>query len=253
MSSGQWSIFEGRPFGLLGFIMHICSVTKKTNYFTKVIILFGLFCNSSFLFSQELSQDIFIFHKNIMHELSRLEIAQKHINHEDVLQILQTAHSMDDDYAGRVKKDIKQVRLTIKKLRKNKQSYDFEKKLLKNLEHIQKFMYKYRLPLDVINYHAMIKTTWQDLFDAVDAGKDIAPLLCNHDICHGGVKALKVLASRFDRIKDKIEDYEYRLHADWVSLKLANYVLRIETIRVRNAAIFHPQYKGKQIESNYPR
>ena len=141
----------------------------------------------------------------------------------------------------------------IKQKRKSKESIDTELHLFESLTQLKKFLKKYRLQLEVVGHHAAIRAQWGDLFELVDQSQDILPALPLKGIDQAGLKGLKVLIKRMERHLGEIEVFEDRLHADWVDLKLANYVFKIELIRLRNAAIFHPLYRGMPIQTNYPR
>ena len=62
-------------------------------------------------------------------------------------------------------------------------------------------------------------------------------------------KLLKIIK----KDQKRVDEYECLIHTDWIDLKLANYVLKIELIRVRNAAMFHPLLDGVKIKTIYPR
>lgn len=197
--------------------------------------------------------EIELFYKDILISFERDFIEQNSADNELVQKFLMLVHDHSDNILKQVQQDIKGLKKEISSKRKKVESLDLERSLKDSLTKFLKFLRKHRLQLDIINYHALVKKEWGDLFAAVDIGQDILPLLPAKGIDLPGVKGLRVLAHRIDRIKGKIEEYEYRLHTDWIDLKLANYVLRIETIRLRNAAIFHPLYRGTSCQTAYPR
>jgi len=157
------------------------------------------------------------------------------------------------DYLKQLNRDVAVLKKIMKYQRKNNENIDLEQSLVDSLSQLHKFLKKYRLQLEVVGRHAAIRAEWGDLFDLVDKGQDILPCLPGKGIEQSGRKGLKILVSRMERLLGEISSYEDRLHADWVDLKLTNYVFKIELIRLRNAAIFHPLYRGMPIQTSYPR
>jgi len=223
---------------------------KKFLYFFCLLSLFFVSQASSIV---RLSGDINLFHKDVLTSFDRVFMQGSSVDHETLQQFLILVHDRSENYLKQVRADLKILKKEIRFKRKKAESVDLERSLIASLEKLQKVLRKHRLQLDIIDYHALIRKQWGDLFAAVDAGQDILPMLSAKGIDLPGVKGLKALAHKIDRIKDKIEEYEYRLHTDWIDLKLANYVLRIEAIRLRNAAIFHPLYRGTSRQTAYPR
>lgn len=231
---------------LFGIFMNRCFIKFMT-------IFFGLFFAFDLWSTETEVQKIQNFHEKPLTLFCDVALAPHDINHEKTELFLTCLHQTDHDYVKRLQQDIKQLKKIIKQNRKQRIAINREKCLIKSLEEIQKIVRKYQLQFSMIQYHAKIKSEWAEFFAVVDQGQDITGLLSKKGIMSQGKKGLKILAARINRIKDKIEEYEYRLHADWVNLKLKNYVLRIECIRLRNAAIFHPLYRGRQLETIYPR
>ena len=107
----------------------------------------------------------------------------------------------------------------------------------------------------MVQFHQYVKNYYNVLFQALAQGKDVALFLNQFDIDDVNYESLREFAKMISKDLRTIETYEYRLHADWVDLKLANYVLKIELIRLRNAILFHPLYKKTKLKlsSTYPR
>lgn len=152
-------------------------------------------------------------------------------------------------------KSIKVVKQEIKILKRTKQSFKAFDALKNNLSQMYNFIKKHRLECDVVVFHQFIKDSYSLLFQAILQGQDIASFMHVIDIEQTGIEGLRLLLKKVEKDLQKIETFEYRLHTDWIDTKLANYVLKIELTRLRNAILFHPLYKRTKLKlsSNYPR
>lgn len=166
-----------------------------------------------------------------------------------------TISTPSDTFLKSLHKDISLLQKEIKKLKKQKKEFALVETEIKKLKNLVIFIKKHRLQHDVVIFHEMIHNRWQLLFQALVDKEDIASLLPSVGFNKIGQQALKEVVKKVEKDLRKIDEYEYRLHSDWIDLKLANYVLKIELIRLRNAALFHPLYKGccVQLPSTYPR
>lgn len=151
--------------------------------------------------------------------------------------------------------DIQVLNKEIKKLQRHKESVQSLVLLHDQLKKIYSFVKKHRLQYEVVTFHEVIKNRWNVLFQAVAQGKDIDQFLKDFNIEHIDYESLRHLVKIVNKDLRQIETYEYRLHTDWIDVKLANYVLKIELIRLRNAILFHPLYKKTKLKlsSSYPR
>lgn len=171
-----------------------------------------------------------------------------------LLNVLHAAHAAGVNYLKVLKADINELKSDIKRKKKQNCCIDAESNLVQQLQEMYNFLNKYRLQLEVISYHEDLKNEWAQFTQAIDQGKDITTVAKLQQLGQGDIlKGLKFIVSQMQIALKKIDSYEYRLHADWVDLKLANYVLKIQTIRLRNAAIFHPLNKGISLHTNYPK
>jgi hypothetical protein len=152
-------------------------------------------------------------------------------------------------------KDIKIVSRKIKSLKRQKESFESLNLLKSKLSIVYNFIKKHRLQYDIVFFHQSIRDRWNVLFQAMTHGQDIALLLESVGIKQKNIDGLKQLIKQVEKDLQTIEIYEYRLHTDWIDTKLANYVLKIELIRLRNAIFFHPLYKRTKLKlsSSYPR
>ncbi len=213
-------------------------------------LLFFLACSIKFY-----CQDAGIHqaHKEILSEYFKIKSSAKLYDHMALQELFKKAADVDNYYLKRLKTDISHLKKLIKNKKKNQESVDKDSLFLDGLQELQNFLKKYQLQMEIIAFHSSVKKDWADLMHAVDKNEDILPKLSSKGISKPGVKGLKILINKMNKLLNLVEGYEYRLHADWIDLKLINYVLKIELIRLRNAAIFHPLYRGTPIVTNYPR
>lgn len=231
------------------------------------ILFFLVFSLSSQVFFARSANEIKSFHYKVLSSFADLQRQNKTTDKAALQNLFKTAHEAVVDFAWKcdykklsrsgyltlLNRDIASLKKIVKRKRKNKESIDEEVNLSCSLSQLQKFLKKYRLQIEVVGYHAALRAEWGDLFDLVDKGQDLLPALPGKGIHETGLKGLKVLVKKMERLLGDIDLYEDRLHADWVDLKLANYVCKIELIRLRNAAIFHRLYRGTPIQTSYPR
>lgn len=151
--------------------------------------------------------------------------------------------------------DIQVLHKKIKNAQRHNESSQSFVLLHDQLKTMYAFIKKHRLPYEVVTFHEAVKNHWNILFQAIAQGKDIDQFLKNFNIEHIDYESLRHLVKMVNKDLRQIETYEYRLHTDWIDVKLANYVLKIELIRLRNAILFHPLYKRTKLKlsSTYPR
>ena len=156
-----------------------------------------------------------------------------------------------------LKKELKKL----KKLQRLKNTADLvlEKNIQElkqyNQDYLDMFSYikKYDLNNNVVVFHEDLKKRWSAFLDCINQGGDIIECLPKCGIHEQDIAGLTTLIKLVKQDQRKISEYEDRLHTDWIDLKLANYVFKIELIRLRNAALFHPLYNGPKLKSGYPR
>ncbi len=192
-------------------------------------------------------------YQNIVVQFQAIESQNSASSQQAIEHFLNSLYQTSDTFFKQLQKDLPVVKKLVKKAVKKNKHDTMASEFGKNIEQLYRFLKKYRLQYDIICFHNKTRSTWNNLFKAVDELKDIAILLPEYGIDSTGLQGLKTLRYQMDTILRKADEYEYRLHADWIDLKLANYVLKIEIIRLRNGAIFHPLYKGMPVKTSYPR
>lgn len=219
---------------------------------TKIVLFIGIFL-SFFHIHCDILQDIQQKHQKLITEYFKLASQMKLCNYGELQNLFQMANQMSSTYLKQLRNDKTALKKLIKKKKQKKIGYAFEEDLLSKMEKVYNFLKKYYLELEAMNFLTEVKNEWGDIIQAVDKGQDVLPFLKNKGIHKPGVSGLKIFITRMNRLLDKVDDYENRIHADFIDLKLSNYVLKIELIRIRNAAIFHPLYRGTPIVTSYPR
>lgn len=223
---------------------------KFKKIFSFICIMFASINSYSKDLLDEVVADV---HQEVLAEYSKIKSTGKLYDHIALQELFKKAADIDNKYLKKLEKDISKLRKTVKIKKKNKESIDKDSDLIEKLQQLHNFLKQYRLQMDVVSFHTSVKKDWGDLMQIVDKGEDILPVLSSKGITKPGVKGLKIFINKMNQILRKAEEYETRLHADWIDLKLINYVLKIELIRLRNAAIFHPLYRGTPIVTSYPR
>lgn len=153
-----------------------------------------------------------------------------------------------------LRSDRKILKKAVKKAKKNKLSslealeQDFE-----TICDLYTYVKMYRLNNDVFFFHRQMYEKWGKFSSFVTRDEDILSLLSTLGIENQDADGLKKLLKIIKKDQKKVDEYEILVHTDWIDLKLANYVLKIELIRVRNAAMFHPLLDGVKIKTIYPR
>ncbi|MBI2344811.1 hypothetical protein HYV10_01925 [Candidatus Dependentiae bacterium] len=222
--------------------------------FIKIVSLLSIIFMSIHFYSKEVvGNSIIEEHQKTLSEYSKIKSAQKLYDHLALQDLFKIAAEIDNKYLKKLEKDISKFRRIIRAKRKNKEFVDQDLDAINRLRQLHDFLKKYRLQIDIVAFHSLVKKDWNDLMQAVDKGQDILLMLPSKGIVKQGVRGLKVFINKINQVLRKAEEYETRLHADWIDLKLINYVLKIELVRLRNAAIFHPVYRGMPIVTSYPR
>ncbi len=216
---------------------------------------------------------IFFSHSNNSEQEQLLEIAAKHTSAVDMFKQMMMQNKstqvfmapqfflqMDMPFYGKMKelrKDLKKIDKEIKFFKQNQKMKELQiaKVLKKDLSDVLRYIKRHKLQYDIAYMHQALYKRWQALFSAIAKEAEIKDLLVQAQIVETGFDGLRMLARLAEKDLKKVENYEYRLHSDWIDLKLANYVLKIELIRLRNAALFHPLYKhtNLKLSSSYPR
>ncbi|HSW75954.1 MAG TPA: hypothetical protein VLG50_02855 [Candidatus Saccharimonadales bacterium] len=231
-------------------------------YFKTIFITYFL---SGFLCAQKSSFDE--IQKKYEEPLSLfLSMQQKKMLTDGLLmnQFFLSMHKPCSQLIPQMRKDNQSLKKEIKKLKRMHRNREInqevaEKKIQELKSYHQNYvdMYayvkQYHLNNDVAVFHQDLKHRWSKLLDCINQGGNIVLLLKECNIDQPDVLGLKELIARVKLDQQKVSEYEDRLHTDWIDLKLANYVYKIELIRLRNAAFFHPLYHGMNIKSVYPK
>lgn len=220
--------------------------------YKKSIIFFSLFFSCLQIFTGCLEQ-IEKKHRPVVSKYMKLSGQMSLYNNLELQDLFKVASEVDPKYLKTLRKDIAVLKKEQKRKKKKKESFEVEKNLIFKLEKIYKFLKKYYFEIEALHFIDQVHSDWGNIIKAVDKGEDILPLLKGKGISKTGVKGLKQFIYVMNQLLYKVDYYENKLHSDFIDLKLSNYVLKIELIRIRNAAIFHPLYRGMPIVTSYPR
>lgn len=175
-------------------------------------------------------------------------------NDFDQSSLCATLSGLDFDpelYFVRLKNDMQCLKCLKKQYKKQRFIHELHS-FYQELKSIDKFLKKHRVVWDALVVHASFYRLWQRAIDILDEKKDITDCFSVYGFSSTN-SGIRMFVSTIDKWVKKMELIEYRLHADWIDLKLANYVARIQTIRLRNAGIFHRLYQGVEFPTTYPR
>jgi len=159
-----------------------------------------------------------------------------------------------DDVMKRLRVDRKILKKAKKKTKKTN-SADFLAldSNFQVINDIYSYIKKYRLNYDVFLFHRTMYEKWGSFSASITRNEDILPLLQKVGIMNQDAQGLKELIAAIKKDLKTVDRYERQVHTDWIDLRLANYVVRIELIRVRNEAMFHSLLDGVPMKSMYPR
>jgi hypothetical protein len=224
-------------------------IRKKLQIFTILCLIFtGIQANDQLNSIEQGYQTTFSF-------FSKINKAAKDVQISLTPQFFLQFNLSFKEIIKKLNKDIKTVTQEIKTLKRQKIACPSLVAVKTKLSNIRSFLKKHRLQYEIVLFHKSIKDKWGILFKELSTDKDISTMLRDVEIEHEGVEGLKILLAKVEKDLRTVENYDYRLHTDWIDTKLANYVLKIELIRLRNAILFHPLYKKTKLKlhSSYPR
>lgn len=126
--------------------------------------------------------------------------------------------------------------------------YDEDLRHLYNqLKELLSYVKRHKLIYEAIVFHNHVHDVYQVLFDMVDNNQDVIAYIDAHresfDL-EDGDDFLKEFVQDVKKASRTISKYEDYVHADYIDLKLQNYVYKIEFIKLRNAILFDKRYKN---------
>ncbi len=191
--------------------------------------------------------------------LMACEVALKHAYEQPVLLVKQAFEHKQDDCQTLLalqhyfdlpyKKLIKQLwsdRTCAQRLaRKDKDAWqDF----LQNLKMLRKYIKRHKIVYEAICLHDDLKKRYQDLFSMIDNKQDIFDYIDQHRgqfyLKKSGMTYMDQFLKKVKKLSDKISYFEDHVHADYVAVKMQNYVYKIELIKLRNSILFDRRYEN---------
>jgi hypothetical protein len=233
-------------------------VHKKTSqFYLKNMFIFSigfLFCCGYIHAAKLTAQEVQSKYKNSFGLFISMQENYHLLDSDSMGHLFLQLDGSSDVLMKSLRSDRKVLKKAIKKARKNKSlSLEELEKDYQTICDLYTYLKMYRLNNDVFFFHRQMYEKWGKFSSFITMDKDIISLISdlgieNHDA--DGLKNLLKIIKKDQKIADEYEDM---VHSDWIDLKLANYVLRVELIRIRNAAMFHPLLDGIKIKTIYPR
>lgn len=112
--------------------------------------------------------------------------------------------------------------------------------LLDQLRSLHTYVKNQKHNYEAILFHLDLKKRYKVFFDSIAEEQDIGSVLKEQSV--QGQDIIKFVED-INMAHRRIEKFEDLIHADDVDVKLANYVFKIELIKLRNAILFHDVYK----------
>jgi len=140
-----------------------------------------------------------------------------------------------------LRNDMRIVQCAIKK--ENLQLQD----LYNKLKALCAYLKRHKTIYNAILTHDYIKNLYQSLFNMIDNDQDVVEYIDKHreqfGLHNDDNQYLGNFLKEIKKFSRQISMFEDYVHADYVDLKLQNYVFKIELIKLRNAILFDKRYK----------
>ncbi len=207
----------------------------------KTVLFYGMISFGALLQAGVL-RDTLSLYKEPIELLSSLEKKQLLQDHQSMVQLFsyfntssfalikQLRHAMDG-----VKKEFKRIK-------------DPElKKLFDQLQHLSSYVKRHKINNDAILFQKFIKNKYQKLFDMIEKNHDVIAFISENkklfDLKQDDKGYLDTFLKNLRQVQHRVSEFEDYIHADYIDLKLMNYVFKIELIKLRNAILFDKRYK----------
>ncbi len=228
-------------------------------FYLKILLIFGSVfgsCGFSCLVSATDStvQDIQEKYKNVFDLFLSMQEQDLLQDATCMQELFLQLDGSSDVLRARLRADRKILKKAKKRAKKTKASEFAElEKDWQAIGDLYFYIKKYRLNYDVFLFHRTMYEKWGAFSESITRDEDIVSLLPTIGITSQDANGLKELIAMIKKDLNTVDRYERQLHTDWIDLRLANYVVRIELIRVRNEAMFHSLLDGVPMKSMYPR
>lgn len=204
----------------------------------KSICIFALFC--SFLYGQP--NGINQRYQQAIQLLSDIEESGLVHNHDLMVELFTSLDTGSYALLKQLRKDISVVK---EGLKKNK---DIQEQLLcDQLQRLALYVKRNKVNNDAILFHQMLQKKYQHLLELIEQGQDVIEHIDKNrsmfDLQQNDKKYLKTFLRDLRPVRNRISELEDYIHADFIDLKLMNYVFKIELIKLRNAILFDQRYK----------
>lgn len=204
----------------------------------KSICIFVFFCSA--LYGQ--SSDIGKQYQQPVQLLSDIEESGLVHNHDLMVELFTSLNTGSYELLKQLRKDIGILKASLKKKR------DVQVQLLcDQLQRLVLYVKKNKINNDAILFHQMLQKKYQELLELIEQGQDVIEHIDKNrnmfDLQQSDKKYLKTFLRDLASVRNRISEFEDYIHADFIDLKLMNYVFKIEFIKLRNAILFDQRYK----------
>ena len=200
-----------------------------------VMLLFCLFSFSNQLLSYELSFSNFL----------KVEKNRNKFDYSAMKSIFSDIAMTSKELLLKLQQDIVVLGKKIKKAKKLSAPFDDLKKQLNRLKLFHAYAKDNKHCHDAIQFHDLLKEKYKFAFE----NKEIVELIDTKPVLFGLEKREHKFVDFVQEVKNdlaKVSYFEDCLHADHETLKLQNYVYKIELIKIRNNIIYHDFYKQEK-------
>lgn len=167
---------------------------------------------------------------------------EKTKDHKSLVQLFSLLEKPSALLIKQMRQDVQRIKKALKK--------DASKKLQDLRDQLQRlscFIKKHKINYDAIVFHNSITKLYQLLFEKVDNNEDVVAFIAENkdmlDLKSDDNRFLHTFIYALKQASNKVSQYEDYLHGDDVDLKLQNYVLKIELVKLRNTILFDKRYK----------
>ena len=145
---------------------------------------------------------------------------------------------------------IKQMRQDIaylkKEIRKNRSQVTID--LLQSLSLLYKYIKRQRINYNAIYFHKVLQDKYCALLRILEEDKDVIAFIDQNrelfNLEKYDQKFLKTFLHKLANERHEVSKFEDYLHADYIELKLVNYIFKIDLVKIRNAIIFDKRYRS---------
>lgn len=210
------------------------------NKFLRIFLAVGLF-GAAFV-QAKFVDEISCEYQNSIDCFQKMQTEQLQHDHMAMVQLFSYFDTTSVVLLKQLSQDIDLIK---KELKKNQD--DRLQKLYEQLQQLRLYVKRHKINNDAIVFQKELQQKYQQLFDMVADDQDVITYI-DQNRSHFGINKddknfLKTFLNDTRQYRHRVSQFEDYIHADYVDLKLMNYVFKIELVRLRNAILFDKRYK----------